>query len=132
MGAFRFLSPQKIVAEDGAAGQLGALVHGMGRRHALIVTDPFLATSGLLDGALTGLKAHGVAVTIFDAVQADPPEATVRAAADLARDSRVDAVVGIGGGSVMDTAKMAALLAVTGQPIEDLYGIDRATGRAWP
>lgn len=128
MGTFEFRTPPRIVAQDGAAGRLGACLAGIGSRHALIVTDPFLASSGLIDEAVASLEPAGVAATVFDAVEADPPEASVRAAVSMARSVAVDAVVGLGGGSAMDTAKLAALLAASGQALEEVYGLDLARG----
>jgi len=128
MSSFEFRTPPRIVAQDGAAGRLGDLLAGLGSRHALIVTDPFLAASGLIDEAVASLAPAGVAATIFAAVEADPPEASVRAAVALARSTGVDAVVGLGGGSAMDTAKLTALLAASGQSLDETYGIDEAVG----
>jgi alcohol dehydrogenase class IV len=128
MGSFEFRTPPRIVVQDGASERLGALLTGLGARHALIVTDPFLAASGLIDPAVAGLGSVGIAVTVFDAVQADPPEASILAAIEMARSGGVDAVVGLGGGSAMDTAKLAALLAASDQRLEDIYGVDQAWG----
>ena len=118
----------RTVVQDGAATRLGGLLSSLGVRHALIVTDPFLARSGLIDETVASLAPAGVAATIFDRVQADPPEMAVLAAVAMAREAGVDAVVGLGGGSAMDTAKLAALLAASGQRLDEIYGVDRATG----
>lgn len=128
MNAFEFRAPPRIVLQDGASERLGALLADLGARHALIVTDPFLSASGLIDAAVAGLEPAGIAVTVFDAVQADPPEASILAAIEMARTGGVDAVVGLGGGSAMDTAKLAALLAASHQRLEDIYGVDQARG----
>jgi alcohol dehydrogenase class IV len=65
-------------------------------------------------------------------VQADPPEAFVLAAAQAAREARADAVIGLGGGSSLDTAKLVALLAATPQVLQDIYGPNRAQGPRLP
>ena len=128
MGSFSFQTTPRLVAEDGASNRLGELLSGLGARHAFIVTDPFLAKSGLLDEALASLAPAGVGLTLFDQVQPDPPEASVLAAAAEARRAGADVVVGLGGGSAMDTAKLVALLAATEQRIEDIYGLNLAKG----
>ena len=128
MGSFSFQTTPRLVAEDGASNRLGELLSGLGACHAFIVTDPFLAKSGLLDEALASLAPAGVGLTLFDQVQPDPPEASVLAAAAEARRAGADAVVGLGGGSAMDTAKLVALLARTDQRIEDIYGLNLAKG----
>lgn len=128
MGSFEFRAPPRIVSGDGAVTGLGRLLSGLGVRRVLVVTDPFLAASGLFDAALASLNKTGLGVAVFDGVQADPPEAVVLAAAERARSEGVDAVVGLGGGSALDTAKLAALLAANGQRLEDIYGLDLAIG----
>ena len=128
MASFSFHTTPRLVAEDGASNRLGDILSGLGARHAFIVTDPFLASSGLLDEALASLGPAGVALTLFDQVQPDPPEAAVLAATAEARRAGADAVVGLGGGSAMDTAKLVALLAATDQRIEDIYGFNLARG----
>lgn len=128
MASFSFQTTPRLVAEDGASNRLGELLSELGARHAFIVTDPFLAKSGLLDESLASLAPAGVGLTLFDQVQPDPPEASVLAAAEEARRAGADAVVGLGGGSAMDTAKLVALLAATPQPIEAIYGLNLARG----
>jgi alcohol dehydrogenase class IV len=78
------------------------------------------------------LRRKGVEVFVFDEVETDPSAKTVRQAAAFARANNVDGVVGMGGGSPMDVAKLAALLAASPQPLEDLYGVDRAKGERHP
>lgn len=128
MGSFEFRTPPRIVAQDGAAERLGEILRGLDVRRVLVVTDPYLASSGLVDPALESLRQAGLGLVLFDEVQADPPEAAVKAAAARARSEGVDAVIGLGGGSALDTAKLAALLAAGEQRLEDLYGLDQASG----
>lgn len=132
MSQFSFQGPPRILAEDGCSSRLGALLAGLGARRALVVTDPFLATSGLAEAALASLAAAGIEAEVFAEVAADPPETVVEAAAALARERGVEAVVGFGGGSAMDTAKLAALLAATPQPLAAIYGVDLARGPRLP
>lgn len=132
MTAFSFHTTPRILAEDGASNRLGALAAGLDARHAFIVTDPFLARGGLLDDALASFAPAGVAQTLWNGVEADPPERTVLAAASAARQAQADLIVGLGGGSALDTAKLVALLARTEQRLEDIYGVDLARGPRLP
>lgn len=132
MGSFSFQTTPRIRVEDGVSAALGAELAALGARHAMVVTDPFLASSGLLAPALASLAPAGVALTLYADVVADPPETSVLEAADIARRSGIDAVVGLGGGSAMDTAKLVALLAATDQRLPDIYGIDLARGPRLP
>lgn len=132
MTSFSFQTTPRILVEDGGARRLGEELKALGARHALVVTDAFLARSGLLDEALAGVTAAGVGLSVFDRVEADPPEASIQAAVAEARAAGVDAVVGLGGGSAMDTAKLVALLATGEQSLQEVYGVDRAAGRRLP
>ena len=132
MSQFVFETAPKIVCEQGASRQLGALASQLGVSHMFVVTDRFLHESGLLAGALESLAAASIKVTVFSNVLADPPEDSVVAAVDLARNAGVDGVVGFGGGSSMDTAKLVALLVKTPQALPDIYGIGLARGPRLP
>lgn len=129
---FTFETTPRIVCEQGAANKLGALAAELGMRHAYLVTDKFLFDSGLLKGALDSLAAAGVKTTVFSDVLADPPETSVDASIAQARAAGIDGVIGFGGGSSLDTAKLAALLAKTPQALPEIYGIGLARGPRLP
>ena len=80
-----------------------------------LVTDGFLHKSGLLAPALADLARHGWQVTVIDDVVADPPESVVLDAAERARQADAE-VLGLGGGSSMDVAKLLAVLLAGQQP----------------
>ena len=132
MSQFSFETAPRILCEQGAASRLGAIVHGMGISHLFLVTDTGLINAGMLTGALASLAQAKVRVTVFSEVQADPPEHVVEAAVKAARDAGVDGVVGFGGGSSLDSAKLVALLARTPQALPDIYGIGLARGPRLP
>lgn len=122
----------RVVSQDGAAARLSAIAHHCGMRHALLVTDRALRTLGVLDEVLRRFAGSGVALSIFDGVEADPPESCIAAAVAQARESNADGVIGIGGGSSLDVAKLVSLLARTSQPLAEAYGIGNARGPRWP
>jgi len=132
MTPFSFETAPKIICEQGGADRLGAICHGLGITHVFLVTDAGLSRAGLLNGALASLSATGLSATVFSDVLADPPEASVQAAVDAARAAGVDGVVGFGGGSSLDTAKLVALLVRTAQALPDIYGIGLARGPRLP
>ena len=132
MQAFEFRTVPRIVVEWGASARIGALVGGLPRTgRALLVTDPGLTSAGLTGPALVSLREAGLEVEVFDAVVADPPEAVVEAAAARARDG-IGLVVGLGGGSSLDVAKLAAVLAAGEQPLAEMYGLGKVTGGRLP
>ncbi len=132
MSQFNFETTPKIICEQGGANRLGEIAKSLGITRLFLVTDVGLIKAKLIDGALASLAAAGVAATVFSEVLADPPELSVQAAVDAARAAGVDGVVGFGGGSSLDTAKLVALLACTSQALPDIYGIGLARGPRLP
>jgi alcohol dehydrogenase class IV len=132
MSSFIFETAPKIICEQGGAARLGEIAKGLGVTRLFLVTDAGLVKAGLIEGALASLAACGVPVTVFSDVLADPPEVSVQAAVDAARAAGVDGVVGFGGGSSMDSAKLVALLARTPQALPEIYGIGLARGPRLP
>lgn len=132
MGNFTFETTPRIVCEQGGTGRLAELARGLGVRHLFFVTDRPLLEAGLLGPALDSLEDAGIAATVYPDVVADPPEERVLDAVQAARDARADGVVGFGGGSSMDTAKLVALLARTPAKLSDIYGIGLAKGPRLP
>ena len=133
MQSFTFRTVAEVRREWGIARRLGeALGTFSPSRRILIVTDRALMRANLLAPALESLERSGFAASIYDGVQADPPESNVTEAAELAKSCRAELVVGFGGGSSLDVAKLASVLAVSAQPIEALYGIGRIEGGRLP
>ena len=128
MNAFRFQTVPTLVVEFGAARRLGALLRAQfpALERLCVVTDGFLHRSGLLNPALADLAAHGWNATVIDDVIADPPEPVVLEATARARHTRAEIVLGLGGGSSMDVAKLIAVLAPQQQqPLGDMYGVNK-------
>jgi alcohol dehydrogenase len=134
MQPFSFATTARIHCEFGAARRLAALCAEQEARSVFIVTDPGITRLGLLDAIVPGFAAAGLKVEVFDQVVADPPEAVVQAAVDQARALGAQLVVGFGGGSSMDVAKLVALLAhpQCTQGLVEIYGVGNARGRRLP
>ncbi|VVE33473.1 iron-containing alcohol dehydrogenase [Pandoraea soli] len=134
MNAFRFQTVPTVVVEFGAARCLGALLreqYPTGTR-LCVVTDGFLHKSGLLSPALADLARHDWQVSVIDDVIADPPEHVVLEAAQRARAADAEIVLGLGGGSSMDVAKLLAVLLPGAQSLKEMYGIKKVTGTRLP
>jgi alcohol dehydrogenase class IV len=131
MTAFAFNTVASIVSEPGAATRLGQLVaeRFTQARRALIVTDAGFLRTGLLEPARASLAAQGLAVRTFSNVVADPPEHIVMEALGCAREHEADLVIGFGGGSSMDVAKLVAVLAGSEQALDQIYGIGNVKGQ---
>jgi alcohol dehydrogenase len=130
MNAFRFQTVPTMVVEFGAARRLGALLRAQfpSLTRLCVVTDGFLHKSGLLNPALADLAAHGWNATVIDDVIADPPEHIVLDATSRARQAGAEIVLGLGGGSSMDVAKLIAVLAPQQeQALSEMYGVNKVT-----
>jgi alcohol dehydrogenase class IV len=129
---FTYMAAPKVVCLAGGIAQLGTLMGGLGARRVLIVSDPGVVSCGFAAQAAESLREAGIEAEVFDKVAADPPVAGVEAAVAAARSFRADGIAGLGGGSSLDTAKVVALAAASGQPIDEMIGVERATGRRLP
>jgi alcohol dehydrogenase class IV len=98
----------------------------------LFVTDEQLTGLGITDAARDALEASGRPVTVFDKVEADPSRTTLEAVVEAGRSAGAASVVGFGGGSPMDVAKLAAYLLGSGDDLDSVWGVDIATGQRLP
>ncbi|QBE63747.1 iron-containing alcohol dehydrogenase [Pseudoduganella lutea] len=134
MNDFSFSTVPHIVSAAGAAGYLGE--HSRERfpdaHRALLVTDAGFLATGLAGAPIANLEACGFHVKTYSDVIADPPEHIVLNAVQIARDHGTDLVIGLGGGSSMDVAKLIAVLAGSDQPLAEAYGIGNVRGRRLP
>ncbi|MFK8333065.1 iron-containing alcohol dehydrogenase [Pseudomonas sp. BJa5] len=127
-----FNTTRSIIIERGAAARLAEQVQSMGHRSVLLVTDAGVLAAGLLAQVEPGFARAGIALRVFAEVQADPPESVILAAVQAARGCGAECVIGFGGGSSLDAAKLTALLARSEESLADIYGIDRSNGRRLP
>jgi alcohol dehydrogenase class IV len=131
-GGFGLLrSPREVLLGVGQRRVLPAVVGGLGRR-ALVVTDPQLAAGPGLRELVDGLTAAGTAVRVFDEAAPELPVEQVPVAADVARGHDADVVIGFGGGSCLDLAKVLALLLAHGGEPADYYGEGLVPGPTAP
>ncbi len=132
MSSFVFETVPRILCEQGGIQRLGEIARNLGISRVFVVTDAGLIRAKVLDGALESLAAWHIDTHVFSDVQADPPEQSVQAAAQAAVAFDANGVIGIGGGSSLDTAKLVALLARTPQKLPDIYGVGLAQGPRLP
>ncbi len=131
MHSFKTVSDIRI--EPGGTARLDAHVADLPtNKRIAIITDKGVRALGLLDTGLAALQDAGYQLMIFDEVVADPPEAIVVKGANAVKRFGAGLVIGFGGGSPMDTAKVIAYLAANDEPIEAIYGVDIAKGPRLP
>ncbi len=134
MPGFEFATTHRVLVEAGAAGRLPALCQERGASRVLLVTDPGIRSTPLLEPVEDSFRQAGMPLTVFDQVSADPADTIVLDAARQAKEAKADLVIGFGGGSSMDVAKLVALLAHpdASQQLSDIYGVGMATGPRLP
>lgn len=130
MNPFVFNTSASVIFGAGETAKIGEIARTRLGKNILFVTDAGVMKVGLADAALAALRAAGCEVAIFDGVLADPPEDVVLSCAAMAQGK--DGVIGFGGGSSMDVAKLAALLARSGETLPSIYGVGLAKGPRLP
>ncbi|MDR1158422.1 MAG: iron-containing alcohol dehydrogenase [Oscillospiraceae bacterium] len=120
----------KVIYGDGAVRSAGAVVRAMGGSRALVVFDDGVRGAGLLGKLTAALDGAGVAYVLFGRVEPDPPAHLVDEGARLCREAGCDAVIGLGGGSSLDTAKGINLLRFNRGPILALAYAEQPPARS--
>ena len=130
---FVFATPPRLVCGAGSLDTLVSASRALLGQRLFIVTDQGVVACGLLNRLLEVLKGSDRTWQIYDSVVADPPESIVLDAAAKAKAFGATGIIGFGGGSPMDVAKLVALLAMEGsQPLAAIYGVNQITGRRLP
>ena len=132
MNGFQFRTPGTIIVQTGSAENPETFKGLIQTGRILLVTDSNLQKLGIVKKVKEALEDAGADVLVYDKVEPDPKAATVQDVTENAREEGVDHIVGLGGGSPMDVAKLAALLIPFPQPIESMYGVGQAKGVRLP
>ena len=118
--------PTRVHIEPGAIQRLPEAARSLGLASALLVVDQGLKNhTPWASKAERALQETGIRVAIFDQVEQNPRTSTVTKIAEMMREEKLDGVVGLGGGSVIDAAKAAAMLVDNEQRIEQYEGKNR-------
>lgn len=132
MNPFDFNTVAKISFGNGCSKKLGEIAAGLGIDRPLLVTDPGIIKNKLLDKALPALEDKCSKVIVFSDIIADPPEQTIADAMEAANGNNCDGVIGYGGGSSMDVAKLLAALMTGEQELREMYGVGMISGDRKP
>jgi alcohol dehydrogenase len=121
-GVHPFECPTRVFYGWGAGEQAGEWLRELGVTRALIVSDPGVAGAGIVDAIAATIDAAGIATARYTAVQPNPTVANVEAALAVWSEQGCDGIVGVGGGSAMDAAKGAGIVATNGGNVADYTG----------
>lgn len=120
-----FNVPSTIVCGDDASGQLAEQLTRLGVTRALIVSDEFLVSAGVVDRVAAPLSSAGIECRVFADVQPEPVDRNVVEGLEVSKDFDAQAMVGLGGGSPMDVAKVIAIMSTHERPLAEYKGYHR-------
>ena len=98
----------------------------------MLISDPGLSKLGIVGRVAEILEKAGISVSVFADVQADPPESVIEAAVAAAKELDVQGIVGLGGGSSLDVAKLVAVLALGQETLVEMFGVGNTKGPRLP
>jgi alcohol dehydrogenase class IV len=127
LSSFDFHPRTRLVFGVNSVERVGELARELGARRVLVVTDPGIVTAGHADRVEHILQSCGLGVVVFDEVHENPTTRDVDKCLAVAKSAGIDTIVGLGGGSSMDTAKGCNFLLTNGGRIQDYWGIGKAT-----
>ena len=127
-----FRMPRSLVLGAGASGQLPDILQKSGVKNILIVTDQGIVKAGLVPTISAPIEAAGIDIAVFDGVEPDPRIEIVAACVSAFKESGAEAVVGLGGGSSIDIAKLVAIMVAHSGQVEDYIGIGKVPGPGAP
>lgn len=127
-----FRIPTRVTFGRGVSARVAEPLAQVGATRVLVVTDPGVVKAGLVEPTLERLRAADIPHEVYDGVVPDPTVGDVDRCFERARGFGADALVAVGGGSSIDTAKMAAVLMTNGGSVLDYVGIDRVPKPAAP
>lgn len=120
----KFVMPE-VIFGSGSLKQVGESAVRLGARNVLIVTDPGVMEAGWLDQVVESCRDAGLSYACFHDVTPNPKDFEAEQGAIFYKEHECDAMIGVGGGSVIDIAKAVAILVTNGGKISDYEGVDR-------
>jgi alcohol dehydrogenase class IV len=127
-----FYSPNKVIFGPNTIRVLANEVVQLGGKRALIVTDEGVVRANLIEPVKAALESAKVPYAIYDKVKPEPPVSCVEEAFHLLKSEKCDIIIGIGGGSSMDVAKIVALRATNEMSVLEMCGFDLVKKRGLP
>lgn len=125
--AFDYLPRTRVVYGVNAVGQVGDLARGLGGHKILLVTDPGIMAAGHAPRVQKHLESAGLSVVLFPQVEENPTTRVVDECVALAKETKIDLIVAVGGGSSMDAAKGCNFILTNGGQMKDYWGVGKAT-----
>jgi alcohol dehydrogenase class IV len=129
---FNFNTVASIIFRPGAINDLANIVNSKKFKKVFLVTDQGLVNIGLIERVVNIFRKQGIQIGLFSKIVADPPSEIIEEASRQAIEYNADVIIGIGGGSSLDSAKLVALLALQQESLEQVYGVGNIKGQRLP
>lgn len=130
--ASMFNVPSTIIVGGGTSSEAGVQSKKMNAKKVLLVTDSFMVSSGLAGKIADAIKKEDIDVTVFDEVNPDPTDKNILEGLDAFRKNGCDVIVGLGGGSPMDCAKVISIMTANDEPISQYAGLHKVPNKGAP
>ncbi|MCB1077711.1 MAG: iron-containing alcohol dehydrogenase, partial [Verrucomicrobiae bacterium] len=124
---FEHIPGGEVVFGRGVLSQVGEKAVGLGAKRVLLVSDPGIKRVGHQERCIQSLRDAGLEVIVFDAVRENPTTEDVDRCLASVEGRAIDLIVGLGGGSSMDTAKGTNFILTNGGRMQDYWGVGKAT-----
>lgn len=129
---FSFSVPTRIVFEINAINKIGEEMKSFGASNVLIVTDPTIGKMRAINRVVNNLGDMNIKFDVFDRAESEPSLASVEELTEVTRKGKFDAIIGIGGGSVMDSAKVASISISNPGNVKDFIGVEQVKAKGAP
>ncbi len=129
---FSFFVPTRIEYGTDKVCQLANEVKGLNSKRPLVITDKGVIKAGILKGIEEQLKENNIQYKVFSDVESNPRDTNVERAVELTKEHKADLMIGVGGGSSMDTAKCVGMLVTNGGKIYDYFGAYKVKKQGLP
>ena len=127
LASFDYQSRTRLIFGAGCAQRVGELARELPAKRILLVTDAGIVAAGHAESVRENLEGENLAVFTFDEVLVNPTTRCVDRCLQFARENQIDAIIGLGGGSSMDTAKGCNFLLTNGGEMKDYWGVGKTT-----
>lgn len=131
LSTFRYAIPTAIEFGNGAIEKLSELVNNLNGSKAIIVADPGVVEAGIVDRVIDSLQKNTPYI-VFSEIESDPAVQSVEKGLEIAKEESCDIVIGVGGGSSLDTAKTIGLLMNNSGGVRDYVGLDKVPNPSCP
>lgn len=127
MATTYYFLPTRNLFGEGSVQEAGELMLSLGGKKSLIVTDAYLAKSGMADQIQNILTTAGVESVVFGGAEPNPKDINVKDGLKVFEENHCDSIISLGGGSSHDCAKGIGIVASNGGDIRDYEGVDKST-----